>query len=108
MPGAAAPSFLKEIWANKWIKLLALLLGVLLLGWFIVRIRHILTSLAIAWVFAYICDPLVARMTRRRLSRSAAIGALAVAIVVFATAAELVIVPVAAHQLAGLRENLPD
>jgi predicted PurR-regulated permease PerM len=102
-----APHFLKEIWANKWVKLVTLILALATLWRFVLRIRHVLTALAVAWVLAYICKPLVDRLERRGLPRSAAIGLLSFFLLAALVATDLIAVPVVGRELAALGDDLP-
>ncbi|NLH50401.1 MAG: AI-2E family transporter [Myxococcales bacterium] len=101
-------SFLKDIWANKWIKLLVLLAGLCLMFWFIARIHQILTALALAWLLAYICDPLVDRLERRRVPRTAGVAVLAVCLILGAVLIDLILVPTVLHELQRLSQELPN
>jgi predicted PurR-regulated permease PerM len=100
--------FLREIWANKWVKFVALAIGIIALGMLLGRLKSILTALTVAWVLAYICDPIVDFFEAKGASRTTGVVALAVALVLVALAVNLTIIPLAAHELRDLGDNMPD
>lgn len=102
------PEFLKEIWASKWVKLLALIIGVLLFLYFVARISSILTALAVAWLLAYICDPLVDRLEARRVPRTVGVVLLTFVILLVLVVAELVLVPTIAGEFKRLGQDMPN
>ena len=101
-------SFLREIWANKWIKLLALIAAIALTLYLISVLRSILTALAVSWVLAYICDPLVDRLERRRIPRTLAVALLTVSIMLVIVLVVAVLAPTIGAELARLSNNLPN
>lgn len=58
--------------AARWARFLALLAALLLLGWLAHRLRSVLTPLAAGFAIAYVLNPVIARLERRRLPRLAA------------------------------------
>ncbi len=100
--------FLKEIWANKWVKLVVFLTGVLILGYFLNRLSSILTALAISWVLAYICDPIVDFMEARRIPRTLGVAILAVLLVLGVTGVIVVLIPVVVNEFRDLSQSMPD
>jgi predicted PurR-regulated permease PerM len=100
--------FLRDIWANKWVKLIVLLAGLALFVLVAIRLSKIFTALAVAWVLAYICDPLVDRLEKRRLPRTAAVAVLAVALVLGFIVLDLVLLPAVVHEFARLGQELPN
>ena len=100
--------FLKDVWANKWVKLAVLSAGLFVLGYFVFRLSTILTALAISWVLAYICDPVVDFMEARRIPRTAGVVILAVVLAMVVVAINLVLVPVAVNEFRELGRNMPD
>jgi len=100
--------WLREIWANRWVKLVVALLGIAIFGYFLHGIRSILTALAVAWVLAYICDPAVDWLERRRFSRTMSVAVLAAFLIVAAVVVVLVMVPVAVLELRDLGRNMPN
>ncbi len=99
---------LREIWANRWVKLLAMLTGALVTFYLVVRLRTILTALAVAWVLAYICDPLVDRMERRRIPRTLAVALLTVAIIVLLAVVIGFLIPTIGSEVSRLSTDLPN
>ncbi|HPQ70989.1 MAG TPA: AI-2E family transporter [bacterium] len=101
-------SFLREIWANKWVKFAVLVAALLLFFWLIHRLSSILTALAVAWVLAYICDPLVDRMEARRIPRTAGVALFAILLVLVIVLAELILVPAIGNEVERLGKDMPN
>ncbi|MBA4284673.1 MAG: AI-2E family transporter [Xanthomonadaceae bacterium] len=85
-------------------------------GWFVLvaaflvflyLLAPILAPFAVAAVFAYIGDPIVDRMERHRLSRTAAVCILFVLVTLVAVLALLLIVPLLQTQVLSLIDNIP-
>lgn len=100
--------WLREICANKWIKLVVLTAGVIILGMFLHRISSILTALAIAWVLAYICDPVVDWLEARGVSRTLGVVFLAIFLLLGVGIVTVVLIPVAVYELRDLGRAMPD
>ena len=101
-------SFLREIWVNKWVKFAVMVVAVLLFFWLIQRLSSILTALAIAWVLAYICDPLVDRLEARRIPRTAGVVLFAVILIAVLVIAELILVPAIGGEIERLGRDMPN
>lgn len=82
-------------------------LGVLVLG-LIYWLRPVLTPFAVAALIAYMGDPIVDRLVRWKLSRSAGVAIVFASIVLSAALVLLVLVPVLHHQISHFFERLPD
>lgn len=80
------------------------LVVVLGLAWLL---KAALTPLAVAWVIAYLCDPLIDRFEARGIPRSAAIGLLLLGFgaALFGTA--FLLIPAMLREMAALSESLP-
>ncbi|MCX7061016.1 MAG: AI-2E family transporter [Gammaproteobacteria bacterium] len=96
---ATALSMLREHWG--WFVLVALLLV------FLYLLGPILAPFAIAAVFAYIGDPIVDRMERHRISRTAAVCVLFVIATLITVLALVLIVPLLQTQVLSLIDNIP-
>lgn len=96
---ATALSMLREHWG--WFVLVAAFLV------FLYLLAPILAPFAVAAVFAYIGDPIVDRMERHRLSRTAAVCILFVLVTLVAVLALLLIVPLLQTQVLSLIDNIP-
>ncbi len=96
---ATALSMLREHWG--WFALIAAILV------FMVLLGPILAPFAIAAVFAYIGDPLVDRMERYKLSRTAAVCVLFVIATAVTVLALVLIVPLLQVQVLSLIDNIP-
>jgi predicted PurR-regulated permease PerM len=68
----------------------------------------VLTPFAVAALIAYLGNPLVERMTRWKLSRSAGVGVVFASMTLFLALVVLVLVPVLQHQISHFFERLPD
>jgi predicted PurR-regulated permease PerM len=55
--------------AVRWVRFLALLVALALLGWLVVDLRPVLTPILVALAIAYMCNPLVSRLQRWGVSR---------------------------------------
>lgn len=106
MVGVAAPPITMTLTPAQrhtvfWIALCVLAaLAVWLLG-------PVLTPFLIAAVLAYVLQPLVERLARRRVPRVVAVTLVEVAAIVVALAVLLLIVPILSKQLPLLREQIP-
>ena len=68
----------------------------------------VLSPFAVAALVAYLGNPLVERMTRWKLSRSAGVGVVFASMTLFLALVVLVLVPVLQHQISHFFERLPD
>jgi len=73
-------SSLKDALKNPWVKLVGLVLGLGLLGWALYALKDVLVPFALAFIVAYVLDPVVDVLEHRRIPRSLAIALLAVAL----------------------------
>ena len=96
---ATALSMLREHWG--WFVLVALVLV------FLYLLGPILAPFAIAAVFAYIGDPIVDRMERYRLSRTASVCVLFVIATLITVLALVLIMPLLQTQVLSLIDNIP-
>lgn len=96
---ATALSMLREHWG--WFVLVAVFLVFLFL------LAPILSPFAVAAVFAYIGDPIVDRMERYKLSRTAAVCILFVIVTLVTILALVLIVPLLQVQVLSLIDNIP-
>jgi predicted PurR-regulated permease PerM len=70
-------------------------------------LKSALTPLAVAWVVAYLLDPVIDRFEARRIPRSAAILIFLVLVGAILTGTLLLVVPAIQSDVAGLTERLP-
>jgi predicted PurR-regulated permease PerM len=70
-------------------------------------LKSALTPLAVAWVIAYLLDPIIDRFEARRIPRSAAILIFLVLVGAILTGTLLLVVPAIQSDVAGLTERLP-
>ncbi len=61
-----------DLFANPWVRMALEALAIIGLFWLLHQLSAVLTPLLVGLVLAYILDPLVTMMTRRRFSRTAA------------------------------------
>ncbi len=112
---------MKKIWANPWVRLLAILVALYLLGWTVFRLSSALMPFAVAFGLAYFLNPIVNHLERvftrafagRRLlqrvpPRGAAVGVLAVLAVLVLVLAVMLVVPAVYHQITAAIAKLPD
>lgn len=103
-----AQNFLKDVWVNKWVKLLVLFAAVLGVLALTVRISQALSSLAIAWFFAYLCDPLADRLEARRVPRTAAVVIITAVLILLLSLFLFLLLPIMVGEIVSLSEDLPD
>ena len=68
----------KDTLKNPWIKLLGIILAICLFGWIVYLVRDVLIPFALALIVAYILDPVVDILERRKIPRTLAIALLCV------------------------------
>jgi predicted PurR-regulated permease PerM len=100
--------FLRDVYANKWVKLALLAAGVAAAVLLVARLQSILSALLLAFGLAYLCDPLVDLVQRLRVSRAAAVGVVAFLLVGVLLLFFGVIVPLFAHEMGKLVARLPE
>jgi len=103
-----ARHFLRDIWADKWVKLVALLAVTAAALALVIRIRQALSALAIAWFLAYLCDPLADRLEKRRVPRTAAVAVITLLLAGILILFVMLLLPVMVGEIVSLSENLPD
>lgn len=112
---------MKDLWARPWVRLLVVVLGLVLLGWVIYRLRQALMPFAVAFGLAYFLNPVVNRLekafgrlfggrawVRRVPPRAAAVGVLAVVVTLVVVLAVMLVVPAIYHQVSETVVKLPD
>src|SRR5262249_14313190 len=106
-----------RIFANPWVRLL-LLVGTLALVWLVLqRLAGVLTPFAVAFALAWLLNPAVnalegrlsgrAALARRMEPRAAAVGLLAVVLVLVLVGGLLLVVPALVHQIAEAVAKVP-
>ncbi|NQT19650.1 MAG: AI-2E family transporter, partial [Planctomycetes bacterium] len=68
----------KDVLKNPWVKLIGIALGLGLFGWIVYHVRDVLVPFALALIVAYILDPVVDVLERRKVPRTLAIALLCV------------------------------
>lgn len=68
----------KDTLKNPWVKLLGIILAIWLFGWIVYLLRDVLVPFALALIVAYILDPVVDILERRKIPRTLAIALLCV------------------------------
>jgi predicted PurR-regulated permease PerM len=110
-----------ELWRRPWVRLLAVLAGIVLFLWIVYRLRESLTPFAVAFVLAYLLNPLVNWLERvfsrvlprmpvlgpRIPPRAAAVGVLAVLLVAVLVVTIVVVIPVVYHQVSETVAKIP-
>lgn len=112
---------MKGLWARPWVRLLAFLVVLLLLGWALYRLRSALMPFAVAFGLAYFLNPVVNGLERvftrafggrallRKLPpRAAAVGVLAVVVALVLALAVVLVVPAIYHQVSETAAKLPE
>ena len=99
--------FLSEILENKWVKLVLLLAGVVGAIWLIVQLQSVLSALMVAFILAYLCDPLADFFERLKLSRTASVAVVAFLIFVALGLFFVVLLPLFVRELTVLASDLP-
>lgn len=84
---------LREVFENPWVRAAGLLLALAGVALLIYLLSPVLVSLFMAFLFAYLMNPVVDWLERRRIPREAAIAALAVAALLVAVGLPLLVIP---------------
>jgi len=103
---------LKKVWDNVWLRFVAGAAALALLLWLSYLLRQILIPLTLAFIVAYIFDPVIDFCEQRKVRRTLAVAALLALLAMAFAAALLVIVPRLIHQSAELissfQEGFPE
>lgn len=81
---------------------------VILAGWLIMQLSTVLTPFFVATLLAYLGDPLVDRLEKTRLSRTASVCVVFAAFLLGGLLLLLIFIPMLSAQLTALFEKLPD
>ncbi|VAX24310.1 hypothetical protein MNBD_NITROSPINAE03-1613 [hydrothermal vent metagenome] len=94
-------------WARISVKTAVASLCTGLFFWFIYLARAALFPFCVAFIIAYMLDPLIDRMESRKVNRSSAIVLLLVLLTLISVGAALFLAPLAVEQVAALGKKLP-
>ncbi len=100
--------FLADLSRNRWIRAFAFLSACALLFCLSWKIRDILKLLVYAGVLAYLFDPVVDRLEKLRLPRTAAVSVLIIAIVLGVILSFILLVPTVSKNFDEFLQNAPD
>lgn len=75
--------------------------------WLVARLRSVSTLLLVSWFLAYVLDPLIDRLERRRIPRAAGVLLLLVAACALSAAAVLLVLPGLSDQVQTVARALP-
>jgi len=82
----------KDVLKNPWVKLVGLVLALGLFGWAVYVVRDVLIPFALALIVAYILDPVVDTLERRKIPRTLAIALLTMGLFVAVAGGGLLLV----------------
>jgi predicted PurR-regulated permease PerM len=103
---------MEKLWSSTWVRFLVAVGLLALLLWASYELRRVLIPLTLAFIVAYIFDPLVDLLERRKVPRALSIALLIVLMIGIFAAAVFVVVPRLIQQSAGFvrsfRENFPE
>jgi len=99
---------LDKVWSNIWLRFLTAIALLALLLWFSYVLRQILIPLMLAFIVAYIFDPLVDFFEKRKIPRTITIAALLVLILAGIAGVLLVIIPSLVRQSVDLVHYLQE
>lgn len=103
---------MKKAWDNVWLRFGAAVAALALLLWLSYVLRQILIPLTLAFIVAYIFDPVIDFLEKRKVRRTLAIAALLALMVIVSAAFLLVLIPRLIHQSAELissfQEGFPE
>ena len=112
---------MKGAWSRPWVRLLALVAVVALVGWGLYRLRGALAPFAVAFGLAYFLNPVVNALEgtfarafggrfglRKVPPRAAAVGVLAVVVILTLALAVVLVVPAVYHQVSDTVAKLPE
>lgn len=89
--------------AQKWL----LLVSLTLIGWLLYLLAPVLTPFVISALLAYLCDPIVDRIEKYKLSRTLSVVIVFACLIITFGAALLVLLPMLENQLARLITRIP-
>jgi predicted PurR-regulated permease PerM len=97
---------LAEVWANAYVRVLVVVLAVLALLYLLFQTRIVWTSFLIAYLLAYIANPLIIWLQRRRVRRW--LGVIIVFLIVVAALGLVIfLLGIMARQIQDFAQNLP-
>jgi predicted PurR-regulated permease PerM len=91
---------------NPYVRLLAAVLGIFLLGWAIFGLRGVLTPVLVSFLIAYLLDPVVDRFEARGINRTVAIVILMFGLFLL-VGVMILLIGLAVSELADVIKNLP-
>jgi len=99
---------LSKVWDNVWVRFAVGAVAFALLLWLCYLLRQILIPLTLAFIVAYIFDPVIDFLEKRKVRRTMAVGALLFLFVAGFAAAFLVIIPKLITQTADLVQSFQE
>ncbi|MCZ7585923.1 MAG: AI-2E family transporter [Deltaproteobacteria bacterium] len=106
-PAAGPWSFLGRIWENDWVRFAVFTAAVSALVWLFVLVWPIFKFLILALFLAYLFDPVVDALERLRLSRTAAVVALIVGMIVLSVSVVVILLPTMTESVDAFVHKLP-
>lgn len=98
---------LQQVWANPYVRVAVLLLGLWALGGLLLRTAAVWVGFLIAYTLAYLADPLVSGLERRRVRRAFGVLLVYALFFVFLGMASVLLAEVVV-QLSQLSERIPE
>ncbi|WP_456446181.1 AI-2E family transporter [Oceanithermus sp.] len=98
---------LRQVWANPYVRVAVLLLGLWALGGLLLRTAAVWVGFLIAYTLAYLADPLVSGLERRRVRRAFGVLLVYALFFVFLGLASVLLAEVVV-QLSQLSERIPE
>ncbi len=95
-----------KLWDNVWFRLIVVLGLSALLLWLCYELRRILIPLALAFIVAYIFNPLVDSLEKRKIPRALTIAALLVLILAVLAGSLLIVVPRLVRETSDLVQSV--
>jgi len=83
----------KRLWDNIWLRLVVFVVLAAVLLWFCYILRQILIPLTLAFIVAYIFDPVIDVLEKRKIPRAISIAILLVLILVILAGSLLIVIP---------------
>ncbi len=94
---------LRTVWNNPWVQAVAILAILLVLAGFVYLLSPVLTALGLAFIVAYILNPVVHKLERRRIPRTVSIAGMAAAGLLILVSIPLLMAPQIIQQADELR-----